>query len=56
MSVTLFLLMGFYASVRYKVTNKKLDRIRCLTDAAREGRELTEEEAKEKEALIKELA
>ncbi|HOK81980.1 MAG TPA: MFS transporter [Clostridia bacterium] len=55
-SVTLFLLMGFYASVRYKVTNKKLDRIRCLTDAAREGRELTEEEAKEKEALIKELA
>lgn len=55
-SVTLFLVMGFYASFRYKLTNKKLDRIRYFNEKTRTSAELTSEELQEKEELIKDLA
>lgn len=55
-SVTLFLIMGFYASFRYKVTNKKLDRIRFFNEKSRSNGTLSEAELQEKEALIRELA
>ncbi|MDD3946748.1 MAG: MFS transporter [Clostridia bacterium] len=55
-SVTLFLIMGFYASLKYKVNNKKLQRIRYFNEMNRADEELTEEEQEEKTALIRELA
>lgn len=54
-SVLLLISLAFYASMRYKVTNKKLDRIRYFNDAAKENKVLSDEEAAEKQKLIKEL-
>ncbi len=56
--IIVFMSIGFIASIRYKVTSKKLSRIRYYLDKAREGNDenvLTEEEIKEKQELIKEL-
>lgn len=55
-SVAVFLAMGFYASVRYKVTNKKLERIRYFCEMRRANAELSPEEEEEKKKLLKELA
>jgi Na+/melibiose symporter-like transporter len=55
-SVALFLGMGFYASVRYKVTNKKLERIRYFCEMRRAGVELSAQEKEERQLLLKELA
>ncbi len=56
-SVSLLLITGFFASVKYKVTDKKLERVRYFNDIHREGKEdtLTQEELQEKTALLKEL-
>jgi len=54
-SVSLFLTMGFYASVRYKVTNKKLERIRYFCEMRRAGTELSVEEMEERKRLLDEL-
>ena len=54
-SVVLLLSVGFIAASKYKVTDKKLERIRYFNDKFREQEELTEQEAAEKQALIDEL-
>ncbi|MFI3229494.1 MAG: MFS transporter [Bacillota bacterium] len=56
-SVSLLLITGFFASVKYKVTDKKLERVRYFNDINREGKNdtLTTEELQEKTALLKEL-
>lgn len=57
-SVFVLVVVAFIASMKYKVTDAKLLRIRYFNDKARAGENdtLTEEEKKEKEALIKHLA
>lgn len=56
-SVTLLISLGIFASLKYKVTDRKLKRIRYLNDKIRVGEEpLTAEEEEEKAALLKELA
>ncbi len=54
-AIAVFMAFSLYASFRYKVTTKKLIRIRYFIDANKENKELTEEENSEKEALIEEL-
>ena len=56
-SVAVFITIAFLASFRYKITDKKLDRARYFIDKVKaEGIEsLTEEEASERKALVKEL-
>lgn len=56
-SVVCLLSLGFFASLKYKVTDKKLERIRYFNDIQREGNldSLTEEEVAERNALIEEL-
>ncbi len=58
LSVALLLITGFVASIKYKVTDKKLERVRYFNDINREGKNdtLTPEELQEKSALLKELA
>lgn len=59
MIITIVLLfsIGFIASMKYKVTDKKLTRIRYFADVKREGNfeALSEEEKNEYERLVKEL-
>lgn len=56
-SVTVLLSLGFFASLKYKVTNKKLERIRFFVEKRREDgiESLTAEERTEYDGLIKEL-
>ena len=53
--IAVFMAFSLYASFRYKVTTKKLIRIRYFIDANKEEKELNDEEKQEKEELIKEL-
>lgn len=55
-SIVILITTAFIASLKYRVTDKKLERVRFYNDAETEGRELTEEETAEKDALLKELA
>jgi Na+/melibiose symporter-like transporter len=56
-SVTVLLSLGFIASLKYKVTNKKLERIRFFVEKRREDgiESLTAEERTEYAQLMKEL-
>jgi len=56
-SVTVLLSVGFFASVKYKVTDKKLSRIRYFIEKRREAglESFTEEEMAEYNKLQKEL-
>ena len=56
-SVTLLLGFGFVSSMKYKVTNRKLERIRYFNEKRKNGgvESFTEEEKNEYEALRKEL-
>jgi Na+/melibiose symporter-like transporter len=57
-SVTLLVSLAFYASIQYKVTNKKLERVRYFNNHSRNGTldTLSTEETTERENLIAELA
>lgn len=54
-SVAVFITIALIASFRYRITSKKLDRIRYFIDARKNGQTLTNEENNEREALIAEL-
>ncbi len=57
-SVVVLISIAMFFAFKYKVTDKKLERIHYFNEKARNGENdtLTEEELAEKEALIKELA
>lgn len=54
-SIAVFIAIALFASFRYKITTKKLERIRYFIDARKRGQVLTDEETQEREALIAEL-
>lgn len=54
-AIVIFMSISLYASLKYKVTTKKLIRIRYFIDAQKENKPLTEEEKLEKDELIEEL-
>lgn len=54
-SIAVFIAIALFASFRYKITTKKLERIRYFIDARKSGQVLTDEETQEREALIAEL-
>ncbi len=54
-SIAVFITIALIASFKYKVTSKKLERIRFFIDARKTGQDLTTEESEEREALIAEL-
>ncbi|MCL2629903.1 MAG: MFS transporter [Firmicutes bacterium] len=56
-SITVLISWAIYSSLKYKVTNHKLLRLRYFTELQREGRikELTREEREERVLLMKEL-
>lgn len=55
-AVLILILLAMFFSFKYKVTNAKLDRIKIILEKQRAHIDLSEEEQKEKEFLIKELA
>ena len=57
-SIAILISVALWASFRYKVTNQKLTRVKYFLDHMHNGTldQLSEEEQKEKEALIDELA
>jgi len=57
MGITVVVVMGFsfFISLKYKVTEPKLSRVRYFIDKAKTNEELTPEEQAEKAALTKEL-
>lgn len=54
-SVAVFITVALIASFRYKITSAKLTRIRYFIEARKSGKTLTDEESKEREALVAEL-
>ena len=54
-SVAVFITVALIASFRYKITSTKLTRIRYFIEARKSGKTLTDEESKEREALVAEL-
>ena len=54
-SVAVFITIALIASFRYKITSAKLTRIRYFIEARKTGKQLTDEESEEREALIVEL-
>ena len=56
-SIALLISVALFASFRFKVTNKKLHRMRYFIEANKAGKlaELPAEELKERDAMIKEL-
>ena len=54
-SVAVFITIALIASFRYKITSAKLTRIRYFIEARKTGKQLTDEESEEREALIAEL-
>ena len=55
LAVVVFIAIAFYASFKYKITNKKLTRVRYFIEARKNGTVLTEEEETERTALVHEL-
>ena len=55
LAVVVFIAIAFYASFKYKITNKKLTRVRYFIEARKNGTVLTEEEEAERTALVHEL-
>lgn len=54
-SVAVFITVALIASFRYKINSTKLTRIRYFIEARKSGKTLTDEESKEREALVAEL-
>ena len=54
-SVAVLIAFALFASFKYKVNSQKLTRIRYFIEARKSGKQLTEEESKEREALVAEL-
>ena len=55
LAIVVFIAIAFYASFRYKITNKKLTRVRYFIEARKAGTVLSEEEEAERTALVHEL-
>ena len=55
LAIVVFIAIAFYASFRYKITNKKLTRVRYYIEARKSGTVLSEEEEAERTALVHEL-
>lgn len=55
LAIVVFIAIAFYASFRYKITNKKLARVRYFIEARKSGTVLSEEEEAERTALVHEL-
>lgn len=55
LAVVIFIAIAFYASFRYKITNKKLTRVRYFIEARKAGAVLSDEEEAERTALVHEL-
>lgn len=54
-AIAVFIAIALFASFKYKITSKKLDRIRYFIEARKSGAELTPEEEEERAKLISEL-
>ena len=54
-AIAVFIALALFASFKYKITSKKLERIRYFIDARKNGTELTPEEEEERAKLISEL-
>lgn len=54
-AIIVLISISLFASFKYKINSKKLERIRYFIDARKEGKELTQEEETERSALISEL-
>ena len=55
LAIVVFIAIAFYASFRYKITNKKLTRVRYYIEARKSGTVLSDEEEAERTALVHEL-
>ena len=55
LAIVVFIAIAFYASFRYKITNKKLTRVRYFIEARKSGTVLSDEEEAERTALVHEL-
>ena len=55
LAIVVFIAIALYASFRYKITNKKLTRVRYFIEARKAGTVLSEEEEAERTALVHEL-
>lgn len=55
LSIVVFISIALWASFRYKITNKKLTRVRYFIEARKAGTVLSEEEEAERTALVHEL-
>lgn len=55
LAIVVFIAIAFYASFRYKITNKKLARVRYFIEARKSGTVLSDEEEEERTALVHEL-
>lgn len=54
-SIAVFISISLFASFRYKVTSKKLERMRFFIEARKNGTALTPEEEQEREKMVAEL-
>lgn len=54
-SIAVFISISLFASFRYKVTSKKLERMRFFIDARKNGTALTPEEEEERAKMVAEL-
>lgn len=54
-AIAVFISIALFASFKYKITSKKLDRIRYYIDARKSGAELSDEEEQERAGLVAEL-
>ncbi|MCM1306324.1 MAG: MFS transporter [Bacteroides sp.] len=55
LSIAVFISVSLFASFRYKVTSKKLERMRFFIDARKNGNALTPEEEEERTYMVAEL-
>lgn len=54
-SIAVFISIAMFASFKYKVTSKKLERMRYFIDSKKAGATLTPEEEEERQAMVAEL-
>ena len=55
LSIVVFISIALFASFKFRITNKKLTRVRYFIEARKNGTVLTEEEEAERTALVHEL-
>ena len=55
LSIVVFISIALFASFKFRITNKKLTRVRYFIEARKSGTVLTEEEEAERTALVHEL-